>query len=44
MDVIAKCGFGLEVDSQQNKDDPFVKNAKKAAEFTFFKPAVMIAC
>ncbi|XP_030845798.1 cytochrome P450 3A29-like, partial [Strongylocentrotus purpuratus] len=42
MDAIAKCGFGLKVDSQQNKDDPFVKNAKKAFDFSFFNPAFMI--
>ncbi|XP_022082458.1 uncharacterized protein LOC110974857 [Acanthaster planci] len=28
MDVIASCAFGLNVDSQKNKDDPFVQNAK----------------
>ncbi|XP_022082383.1 cytochrome P450 3A24-like [Acanthaster planci] len=42
MDAIAKCGFGLKVDSQQNKDDPFVQNAKKAFEFSLFNPAFMI--
>ncbi|XP_038067044.1 cytochrome P450 3A24-like [Patiria miniata] len=28
MDVIACCAFGLSVNSQQDKDDPFVQNAK----------------
>ncbi|XP_038066485.1 cytochrome P450 3A24-like [Patiria miniata] len=42
MDVIAKCGFGLEVDSQGSKDDPFVKNAKKFFEFSRLSPKVLI--
>ena len=42
MDAIAKCGFGLDVDSQQNKDDPFVRNAKKAFDFGLFKPAFIL--
>ncbi|XP_038067034.1 cytochrome P450 3A6-like [Patiria miniata] len=42
MDAIARCGFGLKVDSQQNKDDPFVKNAKNAFDFSLFNPAFLI--
>lgn len=42
MDAIAKCGFGLDVDSQRNQDDPFVQNAKKAFDFKLFNPAFMI--
>ncbi|KAK3587375.1 hypothetical protein CHS0354_028747 [Potamilus streckersoni] len=30
MDAICCTGFGLQVESQSNPDDPFVKNAKKA--------------
>ncbi|KAL3842945.1 hypothetical protein ACJMK2_020918 [Sinanodonta woodiana] len=30
MDAICSTGFGLQVESQSNPDDPFVKNAKKA--------------
>ncbi|KAL3842942.1 hypothetical protein ACJMK2_020915 [Sinanodonta woodiana] len=30
MDAICCTGFGLQVDSQSNPDDPFIKNAKKA--------------
>ena len=44
MDAIAKCGFGLQVDSQQNKDDPFVQNAKRALDLSLYNPAFMIAC
>lgn len=29
MDVIAKCAFGMTIDSLGNPDDPFMKNAKK---------------
>ncbi|XP_071785224.1 cytochrome P450 3A24-like [Asterias amurensis] len=43
MDAIARCGFGLNVDSQHNQDDPFVKHAKKAFDFSLFNPAFMIA-
>ncbi|XP_071793761.1 cytochrome P450 3A24-like [Asterias amurensis] len=43
MDASARCGFGLEVDSQKNKDDPFVKHAKKGVQFSFFKPALILA-
>ncbi|KAL3842944.1 hypothetical protein ACJMK2_020917 [Sinanodonta woodiana] len=32
MDAICSTGFGLQVDSQSNPDDPFVKNATKALE------------
>ncbi|XP_038069744.1 cytochrome P450 3A24-like [Patiria miniata] len=42
MDVIAKCGFGLEVDSQGNKDDPFVKNAMRLLNFNRFNPLFLI--
>ncbi|KAL3842936.1 hypothetical protein ACJMK2_020909 [Sinanodonta woodiana] len=30
MDAICSTGFGLQVDSQSNPDDPFIQNAKKA--------------
>ncbi|XP_071508121.1 cytochrome P450 3A7-like [Diadema antillarum] len=29
MDGIARCAFGLQVDSQNNPDDPFVENARQ---------------
>ncbi|XP_022082457.1 uncharacterized protein LOC110974856 [Acanthaster planci] len=44
MDVVASCGFGVKVDSQQNKDDPFVKYAKKAFAFTRMNPFVLLLC
>ena len=44
MDVVAQCGFGLQVKSQDNKDDLFVKNAIKAFEsFGVLNPALMLA-
>lgn len=36
MDVIASTFFGLKVNSQKNPNDPFVKNAKKCFEGSFF--------
>lgn len=43
MDGIAKCAFGLQVDSQNNPDDPFVKHAKRVMDGTVESPVVMIA-
>ncbi len=43
MDVIARCGFGLKLDSQKNKDDPFVKNAKKLFNFSTTSPIAILA-
>ena len=34
MDVIARCAFGLKIDSLGDKDDPFIRNA----EFVFHPP------
>jgi cytochrome P450 family 3 subfamily A len=28
MDVIARCAFGLKIDTLGNKDDPFITNAQ----------------
>uniref|UniRef100_W5NJU7 Thromboxane-A synthase n=1 Tax=Lepisosteus oculatus TaxID=7918 RepID=W5NJU7_LEPOC len=42
MDVIASVGFGTQVDSQRNPDNPFVKHAKQFFSFTFFRPMVML--
>ena len=42
MDVIARCGFGLKLDSQKNKDDPFVKNAKKLFNFSTTDPVTIL--
>eukprot|EP00057_Strongylocentrotus_purpuratus_P031817 XP_785761.3 PREDICTED: cytochrome P450 3A56 [Strongylocentrotus purpuratus] len=35
MDGIAKCGFGIQVDSQNDPSDPFVTNAKDLMKNTF---------
>nr|CAH0100563.1 unnamed protein product [Daphnia galeata] len=35
MDVIARCAFGLKIDTLDNKDDPFIKNA----QFIFNPPS-----
>ena len=35
MDVIARCAFGLEIDSLGNKNDPFIENA----QYVFHAPA-----
>eukprot|EP00057_Strongylocentrotus_purpuratus_P011651 XP_011666125.1 PREDICTED: cytochrome P450 3A24 [Strongylocentrotus purpuratus] len=43
MDGIAKCAFGLQVDSQNNPDDPFVKHAKRIMDGTVESPVAMIA-
>ncbi|XP_033645947.1 cytochrome P450 3A24-like [Asterias rubens] len=42
MDASALCGFGLEVDSQKNKDDPLVEHARKAVDFFLYNPARLI--
>ena len=44
MDVIARTAFGIEIDSQLNKDNPFVVHAHKTMNQNFFRPAVLIAC
>ncbi|XP_038067043.1 cytochrome P450 3A29-like [Patiria miniata] len=42
MDVIACCAFGLSVNSQQDKDNPFVKNAKVLLDPSRFRGASII--
>ncbi|KAL4625086.1 thromboxane-A synthase isoform X1 [Arapaima gigas] len=42
MDVIASVGFGTQVDSQNNLDDPFVHHAQKFSSFTFFRPFMVV--
>ena len=44
MDVIASTAFGLKIDSQKDKNNQFVKMAKKMFEFSFLNPLVIIAC
>ncbi|XP_071504349.1 cytochrome P450 3A13-like [Diadema antillarum] len=43
MDGIARCAFGLEVNSQKNPDDPFVKNAKEFTNFSVFSPVFLLS-
>ncbi|XP_070556743.1 cytochrome P450 3A5-like [Ptychodera flava] len=42
VDSMASAGFGIEVNSQEQPDHPFVKNAKEAFAFGFFSPVVLI--
>ncbi|XP_078674333.1 cytochrome P450 3A8-like isoform X1 [Branchiostoma floridae x Branchiostoma belcheri] len=41
-DVIARTGFGLDVDSQRNPQDPFVVYSKKAFSFNFLNPLIWL--
>ena len=44
MDTICSTGFGLDVDSQRNPDNPFIKHAKMIVEQSFSgNPLVMFA-
>ena len=44
MDAICSTGFGLDVDSQRNPDNPFIKHAKMIVEQSFSgNPLVMFA-
>ncbi|XP_070556772.1 cytochrome P450 3A8-like [Ptychodera flava] len=42
IDSIGSAGFGIEVNSQEQPDHPFVKNVKEAFSSGFFNPAVLI--
>ena len=44
MDVIANTAFGLKIDSQKDKNNQFVKMAKKIFEFSIFNPIFIVAC
>ncbi|KAG7455873.1 hypothetical protein MATL_G00245670 [Megalops atlanticus] len=41
IDVIASVGFGTQVDSQNNPDDPFVHHAQKFFSFSLFNPFML---
>ena len=43
MDVIASTAFGLKIDSQKDKNNQFVKMAKKIFEVSFTNPFLLIA-
>ncbi len=42
MDVIASTAFGLQIDSQKDKDNSFVRMAKKAFDFSMFNPVFIM--
>ena len=41
MDVIASTAFGIQLDSQKDKDNAFVKHARNAFDFDMSKDLVM---
>ncbi|CAH7275343.1 LOC101831958 [Phodopus roborovskii] len=41
MDVITGTSFGVNVDSLNNPDDPFVQKAKKILKFKYFDPFIL---
>ncbi|ELU00337.1 hypothetical protein CAPTEDRAFT_229084 [Capitella teleta] len=43
-DIIARVAFGIDIDSQNNKDHPFVRHMTKTLDLNFFKnPFLLIA-
>ena len=45
MDVICSTGFGIEVDSQRNPDNPFIKYAKEVLEVEIAgNPLFLFSC
>lgn len=43
LDVIAKTMFGIDIDTQNNPDSPFIRHAKKIFKFSFAKVGVIFA-
>ena len=43
LDVIANTGFGLRVNSQKDKNNPFVKQARKAFDFGTVNPLFILS-
>ncbi|XP_068595104.1 thromboxane-A synthase [Brachionichthys hirsutus] len=41
MDVIASVVFGVQVDSQDNPDDPFIRHSRMFFSFSFIGPIIM---
>ena len=44
MDVIASTSFGIQVDSQRNSDNPFVKNVRKLVHTDRFQSFFLLLC
>ena len=44
MDVIAKIAFGLNIDSQKDKNNIFVRMAKQGLQLGVFNPFMFITC
>ena len=44
MDVIASTGFGIRVDSQKDRNNAFVTNAKKVFVLNPASPGILISC
>nr|XP_060642873.1 cytochrome P450 3A9-like [Anolis sagrei ordinatus] len=42
MDVVTSSSFGVNIDSMNNSQDPFVKHAKKLVKFNFFSPLFIL--
>ncbi|XP_067329418.1 cytochrome P450 3A9-like [Anolis sagrei] len=42
MDVVTSSSFGVNIDSMNNAQDPFVKHAKKLVKFNFFSPLFIL--
>lgn len=41
MDVITSTSFGVNIDSLNNPQDPFVENIKKLTKFSFLDPLIL---
>lgn len=44
MDVISSTAFGIEVDSQKDPNNTFVKYAKESSLGQIFKPQFLLIC
>ena len=42
MDVIATTAFGLKLNCQKDKENPFVKKAQKIFDFSLFNPFLFV--
>jgi len=44
MDVVTSTSFGVNINSMDNPNDPFVKQIKKLTRFSAFDPRIILAC